>query len=511
MAVSDGANLRSLTSDLIQQRWADLRQREPRQPLQRALYACLRRAIVDGSLPAASRLPASRDLAAELQLSRNTVTAAFDQLMAEGYVRAVTGSGTFVADTVPDHVLWSTGKAPARRRTSDARLVRTGRLSARGERVVANASASPVQWGAFMPGVPDVTQFPHRKFAQISQRLWRKPAPALLTYSPGGGHPQLRAALAAHLRQARSVVCEPEQVLITQGIHQAIDLVARLLADAQDSAWVEEPGYWGIRSLLAMNGVAAEPVPVDAEGMTSRARSKPPKLVFVTPSHQYPLGAVMSLRRRLALLEHAREHGSWIVEDDYDSEFRFSGRPIPALQGLLPDAPVIYVGTFSKTMYPGMRTAYMVLPKPLVAAFRTAHSELYREGHLLTQQVLAEFVAEGHYAAHIRRMRLIYAARRRTLLDLVAQWLGPGWLHPCDSNAGLHLVIALPSDMDDVAVAEAAQRRGVVVRPLSRYYAGPRRERGLVLGFASVPEEDMARPFAVLVQCIRAARRAKAQ
>lgn len=503
--------MRSLASDLIQQRWSELRGAEPRQFLQRTLHACLRQAIVDGSLPAASRLPPSRDLAGELQLSRNTVTATYDQLMAEGYVRAVTGSGTFVADAVPDHVLWSTMKTPARRRAGDGGMPRATRLSARGERVVADALASPVQWGAFMPGVPDVTQFPHRKFAQISQRLWRKPAPGLLTYSPGGGHPQLRVALAEHLRQARSVLCDPDQVLITQGIHQAIDLVARLLADPQDSAWVEEPGYWGIRSLLAVNGIAAEPVPVDAEGMRSRASvRKPPKLVFVTPSHQYPLGAVMSLRRRLALLEYAREQGSWIVEDDYDSEFRFSGRPIPALQGLLPDAPVIYIGTFSKTLYPGLRTAYMVLPKPLVAAFRTAQSELYREGQLLTQQVLAEFLAEGHYAAHIRRMRLIYGARRRALLGLVERWLGPGWLHACDSNAGLHLVIALPTHSDDVAIAAAAQRRGVLVRPLSRYFAGLRRERGLVVGFACVPEQEMARPFAILAQCIRASNGVKA-
>lgn len=501
--VLDGANLRSITIDLLMQRWAAQRQAEPSQPVNRALYDGLRQAILDGSLPASSRLPASRDLAGALQISRNTVMHAYEQLLAEGYLRALTGSGTFVADVLPEQVLWARSAARAGAGGSGPRGAT--RLSARGRALVSDALASPVQWGAFVPGVPDVTEFPHRKFEQIAARWRRRPPPQWLSYASDGGHPELRSALAQHLRQARSVQCDPDQILVTEGVHQAVDLAARLLADQQDRVWVEEPGYWGIRGILAMNGLRIEGIPVDEEGLAPQAqhRARPPRLICVTPSHQYPLGSVMSLRRRLALLEDARQHGSWIIEDDYDSEFRFSGHPIPSLQGLVTESPVIYIGTFSKTLYPGLRIAYMVLPKALAQAFRTAHAELYREGHLITQATLAEFISEGHYAAHIRRMRLIYATRRTALIALVEKWLGPGWLHPHDSNAGLHLVLTLPEGMDDVAVAREALACGVAVRPLSRYYAGRARTPGLLLGFACVAEPDMRVPFEQLVRCLR--------
>lgn len=487
------------------QRWMDLRKADPRQPANRALYGCLRQAILDGSLPASSRLPPSRDLASELKLSRNTVMHAYEQLLAEGYLRTLTGSGTFVADVVPDNILWTRTGAASRLKTGDDQAPAIP-LSGRGRGLVKDASASSIQWGAFVPGVPDVTEFPYRKFTQISARLWRRPPPELLSYSSGGGYYELRHELAIHLRQARSVNCDPDQIVITEGVHQAVDLIARLLGDPQDKVWVEEPGYWGIRSVLTINGLRVESVPVDEEGLAPEARhhGRPPKLIFVTPSHQYPLGSVMSLRRRLALLEYASQHSSWIVEDDYDSEFRFSGHPIPSLQGLVPDAPVIYVGTFSKTLYPGMRSAYMVLPKGLAASFSKAHSELYREGHLLTQATLAEFIKAGYYAAHIRRMRLIYASRRTALIAFIEKWLGSGWLHPYDSNAGLHLVLSLPNEMNDVQVARAALERAVAVRPLSKYYAGQPTESGLLMGFACVSEQEMRAPFEILVECLRA-------
>ncbi|MDB6000557.1 MAG: hypothetical protein JWP52_2256, partial [Rhizobacter sp.] len=295
------------------------------------------------------------------------------------------------------------------------------------------------------------------------------------------------------------------------------DLIARLLGDPGQTAWVEEPGYWGIGRVLAINGLKTQAVPVDAEGMNPAlaARGAAPRFAFVTPSHQYPLGAIMSMGRRLALIELSIKAGTWIVEDDYDSEFRFSGHPVAALQGLALRAHVIYIGTFSKTLYPGMRTAYMVLPADLAKAFRTAHSELYRGGHVIAQAALAEYIDRGDYAAHIRKMRLVYASRRAFLIRLIEQWLGADWVHEFDTNAGLHVVLALPDGVDDVAIAQAAQERGVLTRALSRYYAGFAR-RGLLLGFACVPEADMLEPFKVLVGCIRqalpvkAARRRKA-
>lgn len=493
--------MQTIAGDLLLQRWAVQREQAERRPANRALYGCLREAILDGGLSAGARLPASRDLAAVLDVSRNTVKHAYEQLLAEGYLRALTGSGTFVADVLPEQVLWTRPGEPAPVHAAPQPL---RRLSRRGSAVVAGAVASPVQWGAFVPGVPDVTEFPHRKFERITAR-WRHSPPAeWLSYASGGGHPELRVALAEYLRQARSVACAPEQILITEGVHQAVDLAARLLADPGDCVWLEEPGYWGVRSVLGINGLRLRAMPVDGEGLAIPAtRATPPRLIFATPSHQYPLGSLMSLRRRLRLLEYARRHRSWIIEDDYDSEFRFSGHPVPSLQGLTPHAPVIYIGTFSKTMYPGLRVAYMVLPASLAEEFASAHSELYREGHLLTQAALAAFIGEGHYAAHVRRMRLIYAERRSTLLALIERQLGPGWIHPYDSNAGLHLVLRLPDAVDDVRVALAARARGVIVQPLSRYYARAPREHGLLLGFACVAPGAMHAPLEILVGIIR--------
>lgn len=498
--------MQSVASELLLQRWAEAPPSETRLAANRRLYGCLRHAIFSGSIPATARLPASRDLAALLGVSRNTVKHAYEQLAAEGYLRARTGSGTFVADVLPEQVLWPAARESAAGSGADASRAGDG-LSDRGSKVVHGAQASPIQWGAFIPGVPDVTEFPRHKLERIAARWRRNPPAEWLSYAAGGGHPDLRGALARYLRQARSVVCDADQILITEGVHQAVDLASRMLADHGQRAWLEEPGYWGVRSVLGMNGLHVDPVPVDDEGLQLPEAAAPPQLIFVTPSHQYPLGSVMSLARRLRLLDYARQHACWIVEDDYDSEFRFSGHAIPSLQGLTADAPVVYIGTFSKTLYPGLRIAYMVLPAGLAAAFRTAHAELYREGHLLTQAALAAFIEEGHYAAHIRRMRLIYAERRSALLALIERRLGPGWVHPHDSNAGLHLVMALPADVDDVLVARLARERGILVRPLSRYYAGQPGARGLLLGFAATPAHAMAAPFDILVDCLDAARR----
>ena len=496
----------STLGDLLQIRWASLRAEQPAQPANRALYGCVRQAILDGSLPPGSQLPPSRELAATLGLSRNTTTHAYGQLLAEGYVRSLTGSGTYVNDVLPEQVLWT--PAARKLRPEAASPEPTAPLSRRGGTLLATAQAYPVQWGAFIPGVPDVTEFPHRKLQQLVAHWRRRMSPQWLSYATGGGHLALRQAIAHHLRQARSVHCDASQVLVTTGVHQAVDLATRMLTDPGDHVWLEEPGYWGLRGVLAMNGVHVVPAPVDSEGMARplELTGAPPRLIFVTPSHQYPLGAVMSLRRRTALLDYARMHGCWIVEDDYDSEFRFAGHPIASLQGLVEDAPVIYVGTFSKTMYPGLRIAYAVLPKPLVAPLRTAHAELFREGHLVTQAALADFMEQGHYAAHIRRMRLIYASRRAALLALVQRWLGPQWIHPFDSPAGLHVVLQLPEGLSDVRIAQAAAAQGVHVRALSRYYADKNAAQGLLLGFACVPEADMQAPFRILVDCIQRAR-----
>lgn len=507
--------MKSLIGDLLLQRLAVARSASATAPANRLLYDCLRGAILDGTLPAATRLPPSRDLARELDLSRNTIVFAYDQLLAEGYVRSRVGSGTFVAEVFPDAYTTVAPRASAARAPRAVQAPPGGAmppLSQRARGLLGRISAASVQWGAFMPGVPDVTAFPHRRFAQILAQHARGGAPALRSYATAGGHPALQRSLAHYLRQARSVNGEAGQILITEGIHQAIDLVTRLLADPGDAAWVEDPGYWGTRSILGVNGIDVRAMPVDVEGLQIPENTPDdPKLrlAFVTPSHQYPLGSVMSLTRRLALLEAARRRQLWVVEDDYDSEFRFAGQPIPSLQGLVDDAPVIYVGTFSKTLYPGLRTAYMVLPPALAETFRSAQMELYRGGHLLEQAALADFMDSGQYAAHIRRMRILYGARRARLIALVEERLGPGWIHPFDSNAGLHLVLSLPAGVSDVDITAEAGRAGVLVRPLSRYFAASDAPAGLLLGFASVPEAAMAAPLDILARCIeRALKRA---
>ena len=491
--------MRSLLSDLILQRLNGISAALPG-TLNKRVYQALQQAIFDGSISPGSRLPASRDLAKELDISRNTVLAAYEQLQAEGYIQTRTGSGTFVtADLPKDGVIadkTATQCSPVRSHVT---------LSRRGSQLLTRTGVASHQWGAFMPGVPDVTQFPHDVWRKLQNRLSRRLHPEFLTYSRHGGCPPLQQALADYLRVARSVDYTPDQILITAGTHQALDLLAKMLCDPGDVAWIEEPSYWGIRNVLSVNGVETHPVEVDENGMNppeSAPESRAPKLICVTPSHHYPLGSVMSLARRQKILAMAAQQGSWIVEDDYDSEFRYSGSPIPALQGLSSDAPVIYIGTFSKTLYPAMRISYVVLPRPLASRLKIAHSELYRGGNGLTQLTLAEFISDGHYAAHIRRMRLIYGKRRSALTRLIEQELGPEFV--CEnSNAGLHLILSLPDEIDDVALSAELEQKNVLTRPLSAYYLRPAPRRGLLLGYGCVPEEDIGPAFAHIVDCLK--------
>lgn len=457
--------------------------------MHRELYEFIKCEILEGALSGGSRLPPSRVLGQELGVSRNTVLYAYDQLLAEGYVTATVGRGTFVAD-VPLRL--------AHRPLLDADAAFRGKpaasgptLSVRGAQLLAGRGASNRQWGAFVAGVPDVSLFPRQIWLRLLNRHWRRPSAETLSYSTVGGHPALRRALAEHLHLARSVRCEPEQIVITSGIHQAIDVVSRLLGDPGDRAWVEDPGYWGTRSVLTSNGIEVVPVPVDDHGMApghEHFDGPAPRFIFTTPSHQYPLGMSMSVPRRLMLIDYARQMDCWIAEDDYDSEFRFEGRPLASLQGLDNHERVIYMGTFSKTLFPGMRTGYMVLPKSLAECTTQALSELYREGQLVQQAALADFMAEGHYAAHIRRVRHLYAKRHALLRQAIARHLGGDW-PVASQDAGLHLVLLLPAEMDDVRISNELRAQQIAVRPLSHYYqSAGRARRGLLLGYACVPE-----------------------
>lgn len=470
-------------------------------PRNRQLYRLMRQAILDRVLPSDTRLPSSRDLASELEISRNTVLYAYEQLLAEGYVEARAGSGTYVADTVPDSV--HLPLAPTRRTATTAAHVQ---LSQRGHRLVAQAGASPQQWGAFVPGVPDVTQFPHKIWNTLQSKVWRKPPVAALTYGHGGGYQPLREVVAEYLKVSRSVDCEAGQVVITNGIHQSIDLCLRLLSDPGDVAWVENPCYWGARNLLSASGVTIRPIRVDAEGIcpSDADLAVIPRFIFVTPSHQYPLGMVMSLARRRSLLEYARRHGCWIIEDDYDSEFRYNGRPLASLQGMDSGERVLYMGTFSKTMFPGLRLGYLVLPQALSKPFVTGMEELHRSGQAPLQATMAEFMMQGHFNSHIRRMRLLYGTRLEILQQEIDSHFEDSEVQVVGSDAGLHLALRLPAHCDDRLIVRQALEQGVAVRPLSSYYHDVNKvDPGLVLGYACVEDANIAPAFDALAQVIK--------
>ena len=466
-------------------------------PDHRQLYLILQRGIRESVLMPGTRLPPTRSLAQTLGIARNTIVHVYEQLALEGYVQAGVGRGTYVSTVGPRLVDRSV------RLTSLA--MRRSRLSRRGERTLAESGMGRVQWGAFVPGVPEVRHFPREVWSRLQARVARHATPQQLTYATGHGDPGLCEALAEYLQGTRGVVCSAEQVVITSGTQQSLYLISQLLSDVGDSVWLEDPGWWGARSMFRAGGLNLKPVPVDDEGMapTADLLKEPPRLMFVSPSHQQPTGAVMSHGRRQQLLEYAAAHRIWMIEDDYDSEFRYGARPLPALQGLDQHGRVIYLGTFSKTLFPSLRIAYLVLPTDLVESFSRALSELFHEGQTLQQAVLARFMSEGHYATHIRRMRGVYASRHDTLVQCIREHFAME-LPVIGGDAGLHLVLGLPQDIDDRRVVEKAFHAGIVTRPLSMYHLRPTRsDKGLLLGYGATPEDEIRKSFDVLAKVIK--------
>jgi len=481
--------------------------RESRVPLQQQLYDEVRSAILSGRLSPGARVPATRALAADAGISRNTVAGAFDQLLAEGYLEGKVGSGTYVARSLPEDLL------RARRPASPVRkLEPAGDLSRRG-RMLAAIPFSAARRGiatarAFRPGVPALDEFPRVLWARLAARLLRHAPDAILTYGEPAGYRPLRQAIAGYLRAARGVRCSAEQVIVTAGSQQALDLAVRLLLDPGDTAWVEDPGYLGARGAFRAAGIRTVPIPVDHEGLNAaegESRAPEARLACVTPSHQFPLGATMPLARRMMLLDWARRRRAWIVEDDYDSEFRYAGRPLPALQGLDSSGRVIYTGTFSKVLFPALRLGYMVVPKQLVDAFVSARALADRHPPGLEQALAAEFLAEGHFARHLRRMRALYAERQQALLAALRSEIGDG-LEVAPAEAGMHLIGWLRNGADDSAVAQKAAEAGVLVTDLSAYSMKAQLRPGLLLGYAAfTPRQirEAARKLAVALNSVK--------
>lgn len=474
-------------------------------PAYQRLYALISRAILEGRMAAGARLPSTRDLAADLRIARNTVLQVYDQLTEEGYVHAGVGRGTYVQDISQDLVEAPVAPEDAREEQAPHGAGRDAHLSHRGSRLLAHLGFSNRQSGAFMPGIPDVREFPLKTWARIQNRQWREGPWDLMRYAPAGGYGPLRQALSDYLGSVRSVRSTAAQVVMTTGIHQAIDVTVRLLCDPGDTVWIEEPAYWGVRNLLASAGLKLVPIRVDDEGLWpgEAERAQPPRLIVVAPSHQYPLGMVMSLARRRMLLDYARQVSCWILEDDYDSEFRYGSRPLPSLQGMDEDGRVLYAGSFSKTLCPGLRVGFLVVPEALSGAFANAVAELYREGNMMLHSVLAEFIREDHLSSHIRRVRRRYAERRACLIDGIRRHFGDT-LEIVGDAAGLHLVLALPEGVDDVLVERDALQQGVVTRALSTYYMDRTHARpGLLLGYAGATPEEIRPAFDALARVIR--------
>jgi GntR family transcriptional regulator / MocR family aminotransferase len=461
-------------------------------PLYRQLYNALRGAILAGQLKAGARLPATRALANALAISRNTVMNAYAQLLAEGYIEGEVGSGTYVARTLPDELL------QARAHTTEGQqLPRVGQaLSRRGARLASNQvpmSGFSTEFIAFRPGLPALDAFPYELWARLVARRWRRPQRSLLGYGDPTGYGPLREAIAAYLGEARAVRCQAQQVIVVAGSQQALDLTARMLLDEGDAAWIEDPGYLGARGALLGAGAQLIPVPVDDEGLdvaSGAVASQNARLIYVTPSHQYPYGVTMSLRRRLALLEWASQASAWVLEDDYDSEYRYAGRPLAALQGLDGEGRVIYLGTFSKVLFPALRLGYMIVPPDLVDAFATARALVDRHSPAVDQAALADFINAGHFARHIRRMRALYAERQALLVDAARHELS-GLLEVHSAEAGMHLVGWLPAGVDDVEASRRAAAYGVGAPPLSMYSLRPLRRGGLLLGYTAVGDREI--------------------
>jgi GntR family transcriptional regulator/MocR family aminotransferase len=475
-----------------------------RVPLQAQIATSIRHAILRGQLTPGTRLPSSRAMASELSVSRTTTVLAYEQLASEGYITTRSGSGTFVSLDLPD----DGPRTPAASRRLQPRhpaLSRRGRVLAGSPATIIKIDGPP---RAFRIGSPALDLFPFHLWSRLSRRRERSTTTSDLDYGPGVGIAPLRDAIAAHVSRARGTTCAADQVIVVAGAQHGLQLISQLLLDPGDVAWIEEPAYPGARAALAGAGAAIQPVPVDADGLDpegARTRRRP-RLIYVTPSHQFPLGVTMSLPRRLSLLALARDSDAWIVEDDYDSEFRYGARPVPSLHGLDPDGRVIYVGSFSKTLFPALRIGYLIVPADLVEAIRASRRASDIHTPLLHQAIVADFIAEGHYERHLRRMRVEYGARLDALVAAARRHCG-GALALRETTTGLHAVADL-SGADAVRVSRAALAAGVEVMPLAAYSHDVRHAtQALVLGFGSTRPARLDAGMEALAAVIDRARR----
>jgi GntR family transcriptional regulator / MocR family aminotransferase len=464
--------------------------RKSRKALHKQICDAYRVAVVDGILRPGQRVPSTRALASELRVSRLPVLNAYAQLLAEGYFESRIGAGTVICTSLPDRFTVSestgvrstvvrSGPRPVAQRTSFLPR-REGPPWVRG-------------WGAFGVGRMAFDQFPLQIWMPLVARHFRNMRANSFHYGEVMGSLALRETVASYLRTARSVRCEASQVMIVTGSQQALDISARVLLDPGSSIWFEEPGYRLARDSFALAGCRIVPVPVDNEGLDVAAGMKlcpKARAAIVTPSHQFPLGVTMTAQRRFQLLDWAQNTGSWIIEDDYDSEYRYDSSPVASLQGLDTNARVIYIGTFSKVLFPSLRLGYMVIPSDLVDHFLAIRRTMDLGAPSFYQDVLTDFIGEGHFARHIRRMRVLYQERRSALVESLSKELGSA-VNVIGSEAGMHLTVTLTDGTDDVEIAERAARENLWIWPLSTTYVNPASRAGFILGFGSTAVSDI--------------------
>lgn len=467
--------------------------RASNKPLYKQLYEGYRDAIVDRRLSGGQRLPSTRSLAAELQISRIPVLNAFEQLLAEGYFESRIGAGTFVASALPDVLSRATRQTAPGNPAGQAGLGR--RIVSRQSARLLSEEQGPWLWirgsEAFALAQPPLDRFPLKVWSDLVARHSRKSDLSQLQYQGPMGLQSLRETVAQYLRTARAVRCEAEQIMVVSGSAQALDLTARVLLDAGSPVWIEDPGYFGTRGALKMAGARLVAVPVDEEGLDVEAgiaRCPRPRAVYVTPSHQLPLGVTMSASRRLRLLDWARNRGVWIIEDDYDGEYRYGNLPIASLQGLDRDSRVIYIGTFTKSLFPSLRLGYVVLPPDLVAPFVAVRRATDFFSPPFIQAVLADFIRDGHFDRHLRRTRPVCRERRGALVAALEKELG-SVLRVIGDQAGMFLTAVLDKGYRDREIAQRAAQQGLQVFPLSECYLGRARLQGLILGYGGFDVE----------------------
>lgn len=459
--------------------------RDDREPIQQQIARQIRALVLSGRLKPQTKLPSTRALSDELNVARATVVEAYEQLLSEGYLETRSGSGTRVAAELPETLLTS---PPGERAKETPR---------------GGGKREPAR--PFRSGLVDWENFPHEEWGRLLGRFWRNPPVTLLEHNDPFGWMALREAISRHLYEWRGISCAAEQVIVTAGGLDAFDLIGRAVLKDGDEVWFEEPGYPTARRIFSLGGVTAVPVPVDAEGLVvdeGMKRGPAARAAFVTPARQYPTGVTMPLARRLELLDWAAEADAIVIEDDYDSEYRYVGRPLPALMSLDKRARVIYTGTFSKVFSPIVRLGYIVVPRALVQRFREERLSHGAPPSLMAQPALAEFMSSGDFAIHIRRMRRIYANRRNALIEALAA--GDGTLFRIDASpAGLMLLLRLPPGVNDEDAVRALENQAIDVQSLSSHYAGRNRQHGLLLSFAGFSEDDLAKAARRLIDVLR--------